>query len=77
MTANALVNNRHRFHPLFSEANETIKVNKLKGSTSYKSKIESQIQGIFLLRHQIGLDNALRRVRVFKLCKRMLADDVR
>lgn len=72
MTAKSIVTNEHRYNPLFHQAIQTIKINNLKGVSDPKSIISKQVGGIFYLRHQIGLSNALYRIKVFNLCKKMV-----
>lgn len=71
MNTQKLVNNPFRHNPNFKQARETIKVNRL-GKTNYCTTIRSQVKGLFLLRHSIGLNNAISRLKTFKLCKKML-----
>lgn len=71
MTYSQFISNPYRKNPLYNEAMQTIKVNKLKYVSDPNKVIKSQVTGIFLLRHHIGINNAIHRVRVFNLCKKI------
>lgn len=72
MTVHKIVNAPFRYVPNRNRAEELIKVNKLRSKANYQEQIFKQVNGIYLLRHQIGLNNALSRVQDFKLCKKIL-----